>query len=776
MVIALIAVATGRGVAQTQASAADVTVTVFDTSGGAIEGAVVVLSAGGRELRATSKPDGVARFVAVQPGEWRMTVSREGFAAAQRTLRVGGANATAEVTLQVPGVTEFIQVQGVTPETTYYVNQPTGATKSDVPLHATPAAVRLLSRQLLNDVGAVRLAETLEYVSSISQKNNFGALWDNYAIRGLGGTRDTGDDYLRNGLSGNRGFAGPRDLANVQSIEFIKGSAAALYGSSEAAGILNVVTKKPRFTRAHSIELSAGSFDSYRGAFDTTGPLSDAVAYSLSGAVEDTGSFRDFVETRRLLIAPVVTWRISPRTTITYDAEAGRYEAPLDRGIPLVGGRLDAVPRSLYIGEPATDLARITNHTHQVLLEHRVSDDLRVRGGLSYRHSSFDDMSTQAGLLEPDNQILRRQHRVRFFGTDDFVAQGEVVRKLDTGPLSHEVLAGAEAYRFTLEYRISGVNPTVAQPYAINIFNPAYGQPVPTPNRPMFDTFARDLNGAFYLQDLISVSRVVKLLAGIRVDRYDQRFDNHLTNRTFNQDHWAASPRFGVSYLPTERWTLYANYGRSFRANDGGGNLAGEAFLPERSRSAEAGVKFESANGRVGGSVAGFRLRKRNMVVGDPFNPGFSIAAGEVGSRGVEADVAGQLSRHWRVNLAGSFVEAEVVRDTVLLPGTRISNVSRWNGSALGIWQSDTRRGHPFGFGAGLAYVGDRGGDGLNTFLLPAYTTVRALGFWSLNNAWRLSVEANNLFDEHYYESSQNRNALYPGRPRSVTARLRLAL
>ena len=405
-----------------------------------------------------------------------------------------------------------------------------------------------------------------------------------------------------------------------------------------------------------------------------------------------------------------------------------------------------------------------------------MSDDLRVRGGLSYRHSSFDDTSTQAGLLEPDSQTLRRQHRVRFFGTDDFVAQGEIVRKLETGALSHEVLAGAEAYRFTLEYRISGVNPTAAQPYAINIFNPVYGQPLPTPNRPMFETFARDLNGAFYLQDLIGISRAVKVLAGVRVDRYDQQFDNHLTSLAFDQNHWAASPRLGVSYLPSERWTLYANYGRSFRPNDGGGNIAGEAFLPERSRSAEGGVKFESAGGRLGGSVAAFRLRKHNMVVGDPFNPGFSIAAGEVGSRGVEADVAGRLSRHWRVNLAGSFVDAEVVRDTVLRPGSRISNVSRWNGSVLGIWQSETGGGHPFGVGAGVAYIGDRAGDGLNTFELPAYTTLRALAFWSLNNAWRVSVDANNLFDEHYYESSQNRNALYPGRPRSVTARLRLAL
>ena len=49
--------------------------------------------------------------------------------------------------------------------------------------------------------------------------------------------------------------------------------AAALYGSSEPGGTVNLVTKQPSFKPAHAIETYFGSHDYKRLAFDSTGPL-----------------------------------------------------------------------------------------------------------------------------------------------------------------------------------------------------------------------------------------------------------------------------------------------------------------------------------------------------------------------------------------------------------------------------------------------------------------------------------------------------------------------
>ena len=144
-----------------------------------------------------------------------------------------------------------------------------------------------MSRQTLDDLGATRLDDVLDYVGGVSRQNNFGGLWDNVAIRGLPGNENTGMATLLNGFSSNRGFNAPRDLAGVARIEFLKGPAAALYGSSEPGGTLNIVSKKPLWKAAHSVEAYAGSHGLGRAALDTTGPFSDNLAYRLSFRADD---------------------------------------------------------------------------------------------------------------------------------------------------------------------------------------------------------------------------------------------------------------------------------------------------------------------------------------------------------------------------------------------------------------------------------------------------------------------------------------------------------
>ncbi|MFD2136441.1 TonB-dependent receptor plug domain-containing protein [Novosphingobium resinovorum] len=40
-----------------------------------------------------------------------------------------------------------------------------------------------------------------------------------------------------------------RDLANVERIEVLKGPASVLYGRGDPGGLINIVTKQPRFER-----------------------------------------------------------------------------------------------------------------------------------------------------------------------------------------------------------------------------------------------------------------------------------------------------------------------------------------------------------------------------------------------------------------------------------------------------------------------------------------------------------------------------------------------
>ncbi|MFX5998843.1 TonB-dependent receptor, partial [Acinetobacter baumannii] len=87
---------------------------------------------------------------------------------------------------------------------------------------------------------------------------------------------------------------------------------------------------------------------------------------------------------------------------------------------------------------------------------------------------------------------------------------------------------------------------------------------------------------------------------------------------------------------------------KSFRPNSGS-DVSGNAFSPETSRAAEIGLKFQSEDQRSGATLAVFDITKQNVLTTDPANPSFSIAAGEVRSKGVELDANARLGHHWRL-------------------------------------------------------------------------------------------------------------------------------
>jgi iron complex outermembrane recepter protein len=634
-------------------------------------------------------------------------------------------------------------------------------TKSSLPLRELPQSVRVMSRQAIDDLGALRLDEVLDYVGGISRQNNFGGLWDNIAIRGLPGNENTGMAMLLNGFAANRGFNAPRDTADIERVEFLKGPSASLYGASEPGGIVNLVTKKPLWRAATSAEFYAGSFDFYRAALDTTGPLGEALAYRLNVAVEDRGSFRDHVTARRAVVAPAFTWRLGDRTTLEYTGQWLRHSTPLDRGVQAINGVLGEVPRSQFPGEPGDGDVTVNNTSHQLVLEHDLSPEWRARTALGARDGSLRGLSTEPTSLQADNRTLWRQRRDRDYASDDLSVQAELQGRIQAGSLVHEVLLGAEAYRFHLDQRMLRINPSASAPYAIDLLAPVYGQVPPTP-LPNTDTREEQRGTALTLQDALALGPHWRVVAGLRLDRVRQSLDNRRTGVLTRQDPTETLPRLGVSYLPNAQWTLFANAGKSFRAN-AGSSAAGSAFAPESGVAYEVGAKWESADRRMGATVALFDITKRNVLTPDPQNAGFSVAAGRVTSRGVEFDLAGQVTRDWR--LTGSLSYADVDAGG----GARLLNVPRINGSMLAVYEGALSDGGRYGVGGGLTHMGARLGETGTRFELPAYTTAKLMAYWRLTPTLRVSVDVDNVFDTTYYTSSYSRLWVTPGTPRNFT-------
>ncbi len=685
-------------------------------------------------------------------------------ASAQTAAVPTSENKSATVEPQLETITVVGRRQG----TSYFDGEGSGgATKNDTPLREVPQAVREVTRQLLDDVGAGRLDDVLDYVAGATRQNNFGGLWDNVAIRGFAGNENTGMNMFRNGMGANRGFNAPRDTANVERIEFLKGPVGALYGISEPGGTVNIITKQPSFKPAHSAGVYYGSYDYKRLSFDSTGPLNGgtqqpaSLAYRLNVSAEDRDSFRDYIHSNRELVAPALVWKVSQDTTVRYDGEWLRQRAPLDRGVVAVRGRVNVVPISRFYGEPADGDITIKNQTHQFFVEHVLSSAWQVRAGLQYRYTSLNGYASEgqaagAGTVSVDTTgLLWRRLRFRDYRSDDWSSQINVLGKLTIGGFEHSLVLGTEAFRFEIDQLLKQQPRAQWPTYGINIYDPVYGQARPNPTVSTTDSEQRDRGTAIYAQDQISLSPQWKLLAGVRYDRYRQHIDDRVAGTVTNQEPSATSPRLGLTWLPNPAWSAYASIGRSFRPNVGT-NASGAAFDPESGTARELGVKWQSPNEQLGGSVSLFDIKKRNVLVPDPNNTDFSIAAGEVRNKGLEVELAGRIARNWRATLSYAYLDSE------------LTQFPRHSGSAFVMHEMPLEDGMLLGLGGGFTHVGERTGD-TGVPVLPAYTTANLRGYWHLSKTLRLSLDVDNVFDKTYYTNAYNNVWVTPGTPRTIT-------
>lgn len=212
--------------------------------------------------------------------------------------------------LTVPGLLE----QG------YVVREATSGTKADTPLIETPHSVSVITRDRLEAQGVTTLAEALRYTAGVEVESfGFEPRFTQLTIRGFDATT-TG--LYRDGLQlRNPAFAVSYNLEpyGVERIEILKGPVSILYGASDPGGLVNLVSERPTWEPRRVVAFEAGSFDRVEGKFDLSGPVGsgDVLAYRLTGLVRDSETQVDFIQDDRLFLAPAVTWRPRPGTTLT---------------------------------------------------------------------------------------------------------------------------------------------------------------------------------------------------------------------------------------------------------------------------------------------------------------------------------------------------------------------------------------------------------------------------------------------------------------------------
>ncbi len=652
----------------------------------------------------------------------------------------------------------------------YKATRSASATRTDTALHETPQSVSVVPKDVLEDTGATRLQDGLDYAGGVGRANNFGGQGlTTFTVRGF-----TTGEFYRNGFPINRGYPNAPDANTVERLEVIRGPASSLYGRGDPGGTFNVVSKQPLPESKVTLGSQFDDQGMHRATLDATGPLNQdgSLAYRLNLLDEGGESFRDDVESERYDVAPVVSWQVNDSTKIVFEGDFMRNNHPLDRGLTRLPGQLGTASRDTNIWEKGSDnLLHNDNNMVQLRFEHLLNDNWTLGGGMQWLDGSLKGNAVEANALQADGRTLGRNFNYRKLEWTDRDYQLNLTGHFDTGGYAHTLLTGIEYedydYNSIIQRSASG-----ADKYPIDIFDPVLGQPRPALTRTTTHDKENLKTWAAFIQDQVALTERLKALAGVRFERFEHDYDDKLpTNRDFSKGENGVTPRFGLIYDLTDTVAVYANTARSFKPNTGTPS-GGGGFDPEKGKSYELGVKWEALDRQLSIDAAIYHIVKENVLARDPNDPTgtYSIAAGEVRSRGLDINIAGNLTPEWRVIGGYAYVDAEVTQDTTLPKGTRLANIPRNSFSLLNTYEFQDGLAKGLGLGVGVKYVDDRAGQtAATTYTMERYSVVDLLSFYKVNEHVRLNLDVKNVFNKGYDEGAFN-NYVYPGAPRTVQA------
>lgn len=674
------------------------------------------------------------------------------------------------IELQATNVTAAEQFESALgPVQGYHATRSASATRTDTSIHETPQSISVVSKDVVEDIGATRLQDALDYAGGVGRANNFGGQGlTTFTVRGF-----TTGEFYRNGFPINRGYPNMPDANTIERLEVLRGPATMLYGRGDPGGTFNVVSKQPLTERSVTLGSQLNDQGMKRGTLDASGPLDEEgrLAYRLNVVGEGGDTFRDHVQTERYGVAPVITWQASDDTKVVFEGDFMRNNHPLDRGLTRFPNQRGTASRDTFWGDKDAGKLHNDNNMAQLRFEHALNDNWTLGGGFQWLDGSLKGNAIEAngpGSLGADGRTLQRNFNYRKLEWTDKDYQLNLTGHFSTGAFDHTLLTGVEYEDYDYQSIIQR-SAAAAGTYPIDIFNPVYGQTRPALTRtPTHDKENLKTYAAF-VQDQVALTERLKVLAGARFERFEHDYQTYVPGaKNWQAADNAVTPRVGVMYDLTDTVAVYADAARSFKPNTGASREGG-GFAPEKGKSYEMGIKWEALDRQLSVDAAIYQIEKKNVLATDPLDNTLSVATGQVRSRGFDLNVAGNLTPQWRVIGGYAYVDAEVTRDTTLRAGTRLMNIPRNSFSLLNVYEFQDGALKGLGLGAGGKYVDQRAGQTANTaFSMDAYTVVDLLGYYKVNEQVRLNLDVKNLFNREYEEGAFGNIYAYPGAPRTV--------
>lgn len=736
---------------------------------------------------ATTSADGSFHIKNVKEGSYTLVTSFVGFQTIEKSIQVT-AGQTTSVDVELAESAEELSEVVITDSRT--LNERTASIgKADIKLMDLPQSVSVVDQRVIERQQSATVSDVLMNTNGVYIMGTSGGYQEEIAGRGFA---FSSANTFKNGVRFNNAVM--PEISALERVEVMKGSNAILFGNVSAGGVLNLVTKKPKFENGGQISFRTGSYDFYKPSFDIYGAIgnSQKVAYRLNSSYQNALSYRDDVKSERIYFNPSLLYQVTPKTSILFEGDYLKDDRTLDFGVAAVDYNIVNLPRSRFLNT-SWAYYRAEQKSATMSVNHALNNNWNIKLSGSYQSFGNELFGTARpnGSSNPvaADGTWRRTLQKSKTDQEYYIGQLDVTGKFKTGSIEHNILIGLDIDRYdntTPAFGYLNAKGKAINYDTINIFDLSeriQRHDIPDMTNTTLTKNPIDRQG-FYFQDFVTITTKLKALAGIRYSTvksttkvYDYLKNENRKPVTYKDD--AFSPRVGLVFQPMKELSIFSSYANSFILNNATDSL-GVALPASLLDQYEIGAKYEMFKGLLSFNVVAYK------IINDKFAQPYLVTpktisnaqeiSGEVESKGIEVDIMSRPISGFTFMAGYSYNDTRYTKSKYYEEDSRLrynpSNTA--NASVYYTIEHGTLKG--LNFGVLAFYMGDRYAGRTPNIKNPNYKLIPlddyvqldlSAGYTINNVSFRAKVS--NLSNEFNYNAHDD-NSVNPIAPRQFSA------
>ncbi len=584
-----------------------------------------------------------------------------------------------------------------------------------------PYAVSVITSEFMKDFDIFNLAGDLNgFSSSLTGVSDEGT----FILRGL---TTNNNFYLRNGFY----RLGMVDRVNTDRVEVIKGPNSAIYGATNPAGMVNIVSRAPKFTPSQSIGYTAGPDDSNRIELSVNQPLGTIGGVRLANLMTAQGTDKHSLSSyptgsQTRIFDDTLLAKFPDGSSLTAEFEWSHVFVTPGNSTSMIfegaKGALTPVTRRDVVRfndvGPDTQKDR-SSYSAYLTYEKRYNRVWSSRvNGYWYRRPEIQfNAAGNSTVFDP----VAKTFSARSVQWDQLNQDGGAFQ-IDT--LADYALFDGKVKSktlFTLDYSQNWREREVKD-FNTNLFPAIPAISIVTPNyvvppRSAFgivnrnDKTRADNKGVFLSEQVRMFNERLISFVSLRHDAvsYTMNFGNQYnakggTLKTAGQVlHYGStawSPSLGTNYKVTRQLAAYASYSQSFAPQLQVSKLGDPPLPNERAKGYDYGVKASMLDDKLVFTLGGYYIDRTGIktTVTDPFTGlTTTVAGGATNAKGVEFEGSWRMTENLTVLFNYGYVNARItnngktVTDVGQMPvgvpidGASVSTTYRFTGALKGL-------------------------------------------------------------------------------------------